>query len=429
MSAFLTSSDAFVWSIGADPRLRPTIVTLTLLDGSPDWTALVERFAALADAVPAFRQRIVPTPGLLPPRWVDDPDFDLSFHMRRINAPDPATLDTVLEMARWAAITEFDRARPLWTVTMIDGLADGQAALLCALHHAISDGGGAVALAEHIFDDAAQHPIDPTVRSGGPRSRLGQVIGPVTHPLHTLSTACSVGASVVRTARPTGGPRSPIMLGRTKSRRVAVHCVPQADLRCAGHTAGGSLNDAFLAAVAGALREYHHRHHARLDEALVMMPISIRSAADAEGGNRTMLMRFDLPVGGPPASRIRAIHQQTSRARAEDAVLHAPLVAAMLNMAPRWYVASTLRTVDVIASDVRGIPAPVSLTGAGVTMQYAFSPTMGAAFNITLLTYAGQCALGVNVDTGAIPDFSVFYDCLVTAFDEVLSLGRPPHAR
>ena len=109
MAEFLRNSDAFIWSIETDPRLRSTIVTLVLLDRSPDWDELVDRFELLSRTVPMFRQRVVPSPPPAPPRWEVDPDFDLAFHLRRVTAPAPGTIDTVLEMARLAAMADFDR--------------------------------------------------------------------------------------------------------------------------------------------------------------------------------------------------------------------------------------------------------------------------------------------------------------------------------
>ena len=92
---------------------------------------------------------------------------------------------------------------------------------------------------------------------------------------------------------------------------------------------------------------------------------------------------------------------------------------------PRWYVGAILRHVDFLASDVPGIPVPVWLAGAPVRMQYAFGPTIGAGVNVTLMTYVDTCALGINIDTGAIPDRDVFLACLVEGFDEVLALAPP----
>ncbi|KUI32611.1 wax ester/triacylglycerol synthase domain-containing protein [Mycobacterium sp. GA-2829] len=419
MPSFLRGADAFIWSVGADPRLRPTIVTLTVLDRCPDWAVLVERFQALSAAVPAFRRCVAPSPGPLPPRWRDDPDFDIAFHVRRVAAPHPHNLDTVVDMARLAAMSDFDLAHPLWEVVLVEGLDDGKAALLCKLHHALADGTGAVAMATHLFDHSAVRRPD---RAGAHGDRPP---GPRPHPLlpetlRALTGPWALGASLMRTVLTTGGPRSPIMRTRSTSRCLAVYRLPEAALRAAGHAAGGSLNDAFLAAITDALHRYHDRHGSRLEKALLMMPISIRGPADPAGGNRTMLMRFDVPVGpGSVADRIREIHRRTHRVRAERAVTHAPLVATALSVTPHGYVSSALRTVDFIASDVPGIPTPVTLAGARVDMQYAFSPTLGAAFNVTLLTYAGECGIGVNVDTAAVPDIDVFFECVAAGFDRV----------
>ena len=156
MAEFLRNSDAFVWSIECDPRLRSTIVTLVLLDRTPDWCELVNRFELLSRTMPMFRQRVISSPTPAPPRWEVDPDFDLAFHLRRVTAPKPGTVDTLLEMARLAAMADFDRARPLWEATLIDGLADGGAALLCKLNHALTDGIGAVQIAMTLYDRTEQ---------------------------------------------------------------------------------------------------------------------------------------------------------------------------------------------------------------------------------------------------------------------------------
>ena len=152
MADFLRNTDAFTWSMESDPRLRSTIVSLVLLDRTPNWEQLVDRFELLSRTMPMFRQRVTPSPPPAPPRWEFDPDFDLAFHLRRVSAPQPGTLDILLDMARLAAMADFDRARPLWEVTLIDGLADGGAALLCKLHHALTDGIGAVQIAMTLYD-------------------------------------------------------------------------------------------------------------------------------------------------------------------------------------------------------------------------------------------------------------------------------------
>jgi diacylglycerol O-acyltransferase / wax synthase len=452
MAEFLRSSDAFIWAIESDPRLRSTIVTLVLLDRSPDWDVLVERFDLLSRTVPMFRQRVVSSPPSVPPRWECDPDFDLAFHLRRVSAPARADLDAVLEIARVAAMADFDRARPLWEVTMIEGLAHGGAALLCKLNHALTDGIGAVEIAVTLYDrteptEQRTAPSAPTAGETGSLAGLRAVaaydvglaakvvtgslratprlaLNAVRDPLGMATAAYSTAVSILRTARPIRRPGSPIMRERSTIRRLGVHQVPKAALRRAGNAAGGSLNDAFIAAVAGGLRRYHEKHGRAVSDLVVTMPISIRTATDPVGGNRATLMRFDVPAGVvDPANRIRLIHELTSKQRAEKSLAHTQLIAGVLSLAPRWYIATALRNVDFVASDVPGFESPVYLAGAKVQMQYAFAPTIGAGLNVTLLSYIDTCALGINVDTGAIPDFEVFYDCLVAGFDDVLALA------
>lgn len=417
-----------MWSIETDPRLRSTIVTLILLDRSPDWNEVLDRFEFLSRTVPVFRQRVVSSVRPAPPRWEADPDFDLAFHVRRVTAPAPGTLETLLEMARIAAMAGFDRAHPLWEVTLVDGLQDGGAVLLCKLNHALTDGVGAIEMARTLFDRVEalgdrqvplRQPIWDSSLSAAPG--LADVI---RHPVRMLTTASSTAVSILRTARPSSRPASPEMRERSTIRRLAVHSIPKESLRRAGNMAGGSLNDAFIAAIAGGLRQYKEKHGMAVADLIAMMPIDIRMPTDPVGGNRATLMRFDLPAIGDPGQRIAVIHDQTSRARNERSLAYTQLIAAALNVAPGRYVRSMLRRVDFIASDVAGFPMPVALAGAVVQAQYAFSPTMGSAVNVTLLSYVDTCAIGINVDARAIPDVDAFHDCLVRGFDEVLRLAN-----
>lgn len=109
--------------------------------------------------------------------------------------------------------------------------------------------------------------------------------------------------------------------------------------------------------------------------------------------------------------------------RDEKSVPYTQRIAGFLNLLPRWYIGSVLRHVDFVASDVPGVPVPVFLGGSPVRAQYAFGPTIGSAVNVTLLTYVDTCALGIDIDTTAIPDHDVFYEALVAGFDEVLALA------
>jgi diacylglycerol O-acyltransferase / wax synthase len=456
MTEFMRNTDAFALGMEEDARLRSTVVTVLMLDRSPDWGVLVDRLERVSRLMPMFRQRVVQTSPPAPPRWVYDMDFDLRYHLRRVVAPEPGTFETVLEMARNAEMGEFDHSRPMWTATLVEGLTDGGAAILVKMHHSLADGIGGMQIASLVFDFQAEPadlgplprvprastllPLDGVRRSleydVGLTRKLVRVattggtrllVNGVRSPRATLRSVWSTTASVYRTVRPINHTASPIMQDRRLIRELAVHDVPLGALKEAGRHAGGSLNDAFLAGVTGGLRRYHERHGAAVDELVVTMPISIRMPGDAEGGNRITLMRIPLPVGvSDPRVRIGEIRERALAARNEPSLKLTQDIAAGLNLLPRWYIGAILRHVDFLASNVPGVPVPVWVGGAAVTRHYAFGPTIGAGINITLITYQDTCALGINADSGAVPDLPVFRECLVEGFDEVLALGREP---
>ena len=246
----------------------------------------------------------------------------------------------------------------------------------------------------------------------------------IRNPLKTAVSAGEMAASVYRTMRPVSETGSPLMKERTLVRRLGVHQVPLGTLKEAAHRGGGALNDAFVAGIAGGLRRYHEKHGVTVGDLHLTMPISVRKEGDEMGGNHITLARFDVPVGiADPAARIGETRERTDKVRNEKSTPYIQLIAGAMNLMPRWYIGSVLRKVDFLASDVPGLPVPVYLAGAKVRVQYAFGPTIGSAVNVTLLTYVDTCALGIDVDTGAIPDYEEFYDCLVAGFDEVLALA------
>lgn len=427
MAEYLSSTDDFMWSLGFDPVLRSTIVTLTVLERSVDWSAIVDRFDRISNVVPRFRQRVTRSNPLRRPRWELDPDFDLDHHLRKLTAPRPGTARALLDLAQLGIMDDFDRNRPLWQASLVDGLADGTTVLLCRFDHALADGIGAVQIAGVLYDASSHTTLLGPIRvpRACPAPRPGRVGSVLRHPLDTAAAGLGAALSVYRTARPVSGPRSPVMRRRTSNRHADSLEVSRPGLQRAGSAAGGSLNDAFIAAVAGGLRRYHGCHDASVGELIMSMPISIRTRMDSPAGNRATLMRVAVPVGmADPSERIAEIHRRTTTARGEKSLGYTDLIAAGLNTLPRSYVGSELRHVDFVASDVPGFPAPLRLGGVPVKKQYAFSPTLGASVNATLLSYVDTCYIGINVDTGAIPDHRAFYACLAAGFEETMALGR-----
>ena len=141
-------------------------------------------------------------------------------------------------------------------------------------------------------------------------------------------------------------------------------------------------------------------------------------------GNRITLQRVTVPVAEPdPATRMRMLHRVTEVARSEPSLPVTDTIAEGLNLLPAGYVGGVLKRVDFLASNVPGIPVPVYLADSKITGIFAFGPTIGAALNITLLSYCGTCDIAVNIDLAAVPDPDALLECLHDSFDEILRLG------
>ncbi len=458
---YLRDSDAFSWYMEADPLLRSTVVSVVVLDGLPDADRLFDRIDRACRVTPGFRHKVVQAPmRLANPRWVVDDDFDFDFHARRIAAPAPGSLAGVFDYACQTGMAGFDRERALWEFTLVEGLDGGRAALVMKLHHALTDGVGGMEMAKNLFDLEPEPPelgpMPPAPEAGrlssaelvrdalahnvsrvaglardGLAATPGTVARAVRHPGAALGGAVDLVRSVGRTVQPVNSTLSPVMQQRRLAWHYDAFALPLDALRDAARSAGLTVNDAFLAALAGGLWRYHLRHDAAVEELRITMPISIRRPDDPIGGNRITLMRFKIPIGlHDPVARMHSIHELCIAARHEPSVGYTNAIAGALNVLPRGFVGGMLKHVDLLASNVPGIDVPVYLAGARVAEWYAFGPTIGAALNATLVSYDGACYIGVNVDTGAIPDGPAMLECLREGFDEVTRLGgRPPEVR
>jgi len=157
----------------------------------------------------------------------------------------------------------------------------------------------------------------------------------------------------------------------------------------------------------------------------VTLPISIRKAGDAPGGNRITLQRLRVPLSlADPVHRMHAIGARCRAARTERSLAFTEAIAGALNFVPTAFVGSMLKHVDFLASDVTGFPDPIFLCGARVTDYSAFGPTIGAALNATLFSYNGSCCIGLTVDTTAVPDHELLVECLAEGFTEVIAMTR-----
>ena len=457
MSAF----ESLMWLAEVDPRLRSTTTSVLTLDLEPDWDRFLADHQWLVDAVPRFRQRVVvPTFGVGNPTWVDDPDFELSYHVRRHRLPAPGSERQLLDACAILAMTPFDRAKPPWEATLFEGLEGGRAAYVLKLHHAVSDGLGIMQLLSRVFtrDRAAVVRPKPPARDRGrgrvvtpmglgikalagvlaslPRSASEAVSGLVRHAGNLVSDLGSTQGSLAYLSsakrmvgnKPVAG--SPLFRRRSLSWRFDTIELPLADLKAAAKAVEGSVNDCFLSGLIGGFRRYHEDMGVAVSEMPVGFPISLRTGDDPMGGNKFAGSQYDAPVAEKdPVERIRHIQRFVRETRAEPAldvmIRLTPVLTRLPMAAVTRLMAGFTAAQDAQVSNIPGIPFAVFLAGAEVTHYWPFAPAPGCGMMIAMLSHNGRCCIGINSDAAAVTEPELLVQCLRAGLDEVLALGRP----
>lgn len=439
----------------ANPRTRSGIMTLEILDTTPDWDRLRTQFDHASRKVLRLRQKVVmPTLPTAAPRWVVDPDFNLDFHVRRVRVAEPGTLREVLDLAEVALQSPLDISRPLWTATLVEGLAGGRAALMVHLSHAVTDGVGGVEMFANLYDFERDPPPEPdppmpipqdlspndlmregfnrlpgAIAGGVGKAIFGaaQAVGKVVRdPVSSLGGAVEYAVSGARVVGPAAEP-SPVLRRRSLSSRSDAIDIEFGDLHRAAKAAGGSINDAYLAGLCGALRLYHQHMGVPIDTLPMAVPVNMRSENDPAGGNRFAGVNLAAPIGVvDPEARIKSIRSQMTRKRDERAVNMVGVVAPLLSLLPDTVLegmAGSIVNADVQASNVPVYAGDTFIAGAKILRQYGLGPLPGVAMMVVLVSRAGFITVTVRYDRAAVTDGDYFARCLQAGFDEVLALG------
>ncbi|MGA1542877.1 MAG: wax ester/triacylglycerol synthase domain-containing protein, partial [Ilumatobacteraceae bacterium] len=156
----MSDAEGLMWRLEKDPYLASTFGNVTILDRPLNFSLFRERLVRATVAVPRLRQKVRPSPAALgAPRWIDDADFNIDYHVRRVSLPEPGSVRQLLDLATLIVNDPFERTRPLWQFTVVDGLAGGRGALIVKLHHTVADGEGSVMLSLQFIDLARDVPL------------------------------------------------------------------------------------------------------------------------------------------------------------------------------------------------------------------------------------------------------------------------------
>ena len=441
--------DFATWRMAADdPVMRSTILGVLVLEKSPDWEALGERYERATRLAPVLRSKVVEGPtGLETPRVVVDANFDLSFHMRRFSMPEGSSWEDVLEEARRQSMADFDKDRPLWRVTLLEGLPGGKAVLVQKLHHAIADGQGAVQLGLALLDftpegmDLGPMPPEPEAAvldtkgfmQAVLRNNVGWVartaedairgFGPLAmtalmHPRTLFGKIRDTAGSVARFTKTGAEPLSPILKGRSINYHFDTIDMDFDKFKAAAKRRDRTVNDLFLAAISVGMHDFHEKMGHPVDELRMNMPISLRTSA--EESNAVTIARFEIPVSNIIDDVLETAANTVRSWRAEPALKLADYLAELSRFLPPELVSAAAQTSDLTASNVPGVPVPVWLAGARVERMYPLVGTVGAAINVTMLTYTNAASVGISSDDAAVSDRHQLIESLRVGFSEVI---------
>ncbi|WP_084027741.1 wax ester/triacylglycerol synthase family O-acyltransferase [Mycobacterium avium] len=461
LPAQLSAFDLLMHRGEANPRMRSGILSVEILEITPPWDRFVSTFDIASRRALRLRQKVVvPLVPTAAPRWIVDPDFSLAYHVRRVRCPEPGTLREVLDLAEVSLQSPLDISRPLWTVTLVEGLTGGQSAVLLHVSHAVTDGIGSVELFSALYDlepkpavrEAPALPLPqdlsavelareglsqlPGAIIGGLRAAVFSathvVVRAARDPMSAANDIAEYARSATRVIAPGAAP-SPLLARRSLSTRSEAVDVGLAELRAAAKAVGGSINDAYLAGLCGALYRYHEALGVPVERLPMAVPVNVRADADPAGGNRFAGINLAAPVGAvEPRARIHDIQDQMRRGRKESAIGMMAFVAPVLSLLPMPVLESMIESItasDVQASNVPMHTAQTYLAGAKVLRQYGLGPLPGVAMMAVLVSRARSCTVTVRYDQASVTDEALFAQCLLEGFNEVLTLSGDAAAR
>lgn len=423
-----------------------------LLEHARDW---LERRLHLA---PLMRRRLVHVPFELDhPLWIEDPSFDLEYHIRHASLPPPGTMEQLGDFAGRILSRPLDHTRPLWELYVIEGLAGNRGALLLKSHHAAVDGVAAFALITSLVDLTADAPPPPPPDRPWYPERIptdieliaGAGANLARQPLRGLKALRRLVQTTIAAQRDHGSALH--LLGDTSApetrfngvigphRRVRYLDVSLQEAKALKSAAGVKLNDVVLGIVAGGLRHYLDRHDELPDASLIaFVPVSGRTTVGTEG-NDTSNVHIELATDEPdPKTRIKRIAAAAETAKARHADLGPSPLVNLSEFGGPALAAITLRAVDaarlsertrmagnVVVSNIPGPDFPLYTAGAPITGIYPMGPVaQGAALNITLLSYLDRLGFSIVADRELVPDLDQLvtdlhnsYNDLCDAFD------------
>ncbi|GAA6526225.1 wax ester/triacylglycerol synthase family O-acyltransferase [Intrasporangium sp. DVR] len=466
-----------IWLNMDRPNNLMVIESLMFLDGVPDWDEVTELIRSrVVEPFPVFRQRPESPSIVGQPWWVDDEDFSLARHVRRVTLPGPGD-DAALQSHIEAELdVPLERSHPLWRLHLIDGYGDGSV-LLLRIHHSLADGIALTRVLMSLTDgdpdeiagmavtthavpeasltgalddppvveaaEATSHPLELPIVGPGlrlARDGVGQLLR-----LATPQGALDAARFAVRTTRVLGdlalarNPSNPFEGRPGGAKRVVwTDPLPLLGPKQLGRLAGATLNDVLMSAVAAALHRYQLEEGHEPVDLLTMVPVNVRPLDEPlppELGNRFTLVYFRFPsaLGAPLARLAETKRRMDWVKRSPEAVLTYALINAIGRTNPtleRFLVDFFANKAIGVTTNVAGPRSPRTLAGVPLSGVLGWVPGSGRhALGVCVFTYAGTVRVGFMTDVDIVPDPERLLAAFEDELDHIVHLGRPRPSR
>jgi WS/DGAT/MGAT family acyltransferase len=454
------------------PNAHMHIGAVAIFEGPPPaYEDFTNHIRGRLHLVPRYRQKLaVPPFETGRPLWVDDPTFNLDYHVRHTALPAPGSEEQLRALAARIHSQRLDRAKPLWELWLVQGLEGNRFALISKTHHAVVDGIAGVDLATVIFDmspvpqpvphegepwSPQPEPSSTQLAARGlvglvrtPFSLAGRAAGAVTRPQETLETAKEAveGIAEVAWAGLNPAPPSPLNVPIGPHRRVAFVPNQLSDFKLIKDALGGTVNDVVLTVVAGGLRRWLQTRGVRVEglELRGLVPVSTRTRDQRHhAGNRLTVMRGPLPVYiEDPVARLKVVRRAMDGLKESKQAVGAEVLTSLEQFAPPTILAQasrlnfSTRLFNLLVTNVPGPQMPLYVLGRELQDLYpvAFLPR-DHALAVAIMSYNGKIDFGLLADYDAVPDLDEMAEHLAAARDELIAAakaagnGKPSGAR
>jgi len=425
---------------------------LELEGGGIDFDAIKKAHAAILHRIPRYRQVLQWVPFTSQPVWVDDPHFDLDFHLRHTSLPQPGTERQLKRLSARIMQQHVDRSKPLWETWVVEGLEGNRFAMIAKVHHCMIDGISGVDIMQLLMSPTpdAELPTPPAYvprpAPSGAELIRDEVLRRFSLPFdairdfrafargstdlqHELRTRLRAVASTLGTTLASAS-ETPINQPIGPHRRFDWLRTEIAAIKQVRKSLGGSLNDVVLTAVTGAFRRFLTDRGLTLDDLdfRVMTPVSVRAESERGAlGNRVSTWIFPLPVGlADPRDQLARITETTTELKESKQAIGADVLLQAAEWTPSTVLSLAARNLtrmtpfNTVVTNVPGPQQPMYMLGSRLVEVYPHVPLVdNLGLGIALMSYDGTMHWGINADRDLVPDLHEFVLALEASFAEL----------